>query len=164
MEQDVFESWLDEEMKRVMKNIKKNEPLTQYDKLAILIKGLSNHITHLDIEIKEGIKLAREESESRFNLVKEEISNLRKDTKEEINNLRKDTKEEFNNLRQDFNNQRNDTKEELKYLRIDMDNRFAKVTDEMKKLYTTVNTQTWRMIGTVGLIVILGKLIESFGG
>ena len=146
MEQGVFESWLDEEMKIVMNHMKKNEPLTQDDKLAILIKGLSNHITHLDIEIKEDIKLAREESENRFNLIREEFNHLRKDTKEELKSLRIDMNNRF---------------EKVTY---EMNNRFEKVTDEMKKLYTTVNTQTWRMIGTVGLIVLLGKLIESFGG
>jgi len=29
-------------------------------------------------------------------------------------------------------------------------------------LYWAINTQTWKMIGAVGLIVLLGKLIERF--
>nr|VFK11401.1 MAG: hypothetical protein BECKLPF1236A_GA0070988_100542 [Candidatus Kentron sp. LPFa]VFK27582.1 MAG: hypothetical protein BECKLPF1236C_GA0070990_100492 [Candidatus Kentron sp. LPFa] len=58
---------------------------------------------------------------------------------------------------------------EMRTLRQDMDRcfeqvdrRFEAVTDEIKQLYRAINAQTWKMIGAVGLIVLLGRLIESF--
>jgi len=33
---------------------------------------------------------------------------------------------------------------------------------EISKLYESINSQTWKMIGSIGLIVILGKLIDDY--
>nr|VFK38505.1 MAG: hypothetical protein BECKSD772F_GA0070984_102511 [Candidatus Kentron sp. SD]VFK44824.1 MAG: hypothetical protein BECKSD772E_GA0070983_104410 [Candidatus Kentron sp. SD] len=44
---------------------------------------------------------------------------------------------------------------EIRTLRQDMDRRFEAVTDEIKQLYRAINAQTWKMIGAVGLIVLL---------
>jgi len=30
-------------------------------------------------------------------------------------------------------------------------------------MYQAINNQTWKMIGAVGFIVLLGRLIENFG-
>nr|VFK30441.1 MAG: hypothetical protein BECKLPF1236C_GA0070990_101109 [Candidatus Kentron sp. LPFa] len=65
---------------------------------------------------------------------------------------------EMRTLRQDMNNLRQD----MNAMRQDMDRRFEAVTDEIKQLYRAINAQTWKMIGAVGLIVLLGRLIESF--
>nr|VFK40834.1 MAG: hypothetical protein BECKTC1821E_GA0114239_10084 [Candidatus Kentron sp. TC] len=43
-----------------------------------------------------------------------------------------------------------------------VDRRFEAITDEIKQLYRAIDVQTWKMIGAVGLIVLLGRLIESF--
>jgi seryl-tRNA synthetase len=34
---------------------------------------------------------------------------------------------------------------------------------ELRNIYAAINNQTWKMIGSVGLIVILCKLIDTFG-
>lgn len=36
-------------------------------------------------------------------------------------------------------------------------------TKNIQKIYESINNQTWKMVGAVGLIVILGKLIDTFG-
>nr|VFK35005.1 MAG: hypothetical protein BECKMB1821I_GA0114274_10954 [Candidatus Kentron sp. MB]VFK77152.1 MAG: hypothetical protein BECKMB1821H_GA0114242_11044 [Candidatus Kentron sp. MB] len=41
-----------------------------------------------------------------------------------------------------------------------MDKRFEAISNEIKQIYQAINTQTWKMIGAIGLIVLLGKLIE----
>nr|VFK80037.1 MAG: hypothetical protein BECKSD772D_GA0070982_10811 [Candidatus Kentron sp. SD] len=43
-----------------------------------------------------------------------------------------------------------------------VDRRFEAVTDEIKQLHRAINAQTWKIIGTVELIVLLGRLVESF--
>lgn len=34
---------------------------------------------------------------------------------------------------------------------------------QLTKMYEAINSQTWKMIGAVGFIVILGRLIDTFG-
>ncbi|VFM96188.1 MAG: hypothetical protein BECKG1743D_GA0114223_100463 [Candidatus Kentron sp. G] len=118
LENDIFEQWLSDEADRVLVKLKKNEPLSQDDKLIIVLKGQMNHFHHLDVELRQ-----------------------------EMHTLR----QEMHTLRQDMHT-----------LRQDMERRFEVVTDEIKQIYKVINTQTWKMIGAVGLIVLLGKLIENF--
>nr|VFK58948.1 MAG: hypothetical protein BECKTUN1418F_GA0071002_11591 [Candidatus Kentron sp. TUN]VFK67546.1 MAG: hypothetical protein BECKTUN1418E_GA0071001_11541 [Candidatus Kentron sp. TUN] len=43
-----------------------------------------------------------------------------------------------------------------------IDQRFETITMEIKHLYQAINTQTWKMIGAIGLIAVLLKLIDQF--
>nr|VFK11402.1 MAG: hypothetical protein BECKLPF1236A_GA0070988_100543 [Candidatus Kentron sp. LPFa]VFK27583.1 MAG: hypothetical protein BECKLPF1236C_GA0070990_100493 [Candidatus Kentron sp. LPFa] len=72
---------------------------------------------------------------------------------------------EIRTLREDMNTLRQDM--DQRFEQVDrrfeqVDKRFEAVTDEIKQLYRAINAQTWKMIGAVGLIVLLGRLIESF--
>jgi len=65
-----------------------------------------------------------------------------------------------------------DLRGEMIQLRQDMDKRFEqvdkrfeqvqeeikKMQEEIKKMYQAINTQTWKMIGAIGLIVVLARL------
>nr|VFJ92258.1 MAG: hypothetical protein BECKH772B_GA0070898_100277 [Candidatus Kentron sp. H]VFK00825.1 MAG: hypothetical protein BECKH772A_GA0070896_102041 [Candidatus Kentron sp. H]VFK04855.1 MAG: hypothetical protein BECKH772C_GA0070978_102151 [Candidatus Kentron sp. H] len=104
LENDLFEEWLDAEAKRVLTKLRENAPLTQDDKLVIVLKGQMNHFQHLDVELRQ----------------------------------------------------------EMTTLRRDMDKRLEAITDEIRQLYKAINAQTWKMMGAVGLIVLLGRLIEHF--
>ena len=42
-----------------------------------------------------------------------------------------------------------------------VDKQFKSVNEEFKRLYAAINTQTWRMISAIGVIVLLGRLIDS---
>jgi chaperonin cofactor prefoldin len=39
-----------------------------------------------------------------------------------------------------------------------VDKRFEQTHEELKKLYQAINSQTWKMIGAIGLIVVLARL------
>ena len=41
--------------------------------------------------------------------------------------------------------------------------KFDAMQAELNKMYQAINSQTWKMIGAVGFIVLLGRLIENFG-
>jgi len=41
--------------------------------------------------------------------------------------------------------------------------KFDAMQIELNKMYQAINNQTWKMIGAVGFIVLLGRLIENFG-
>jgi archaellum component FlaC len=42
-----------------------------------------------------------------------------------------------------------------------VDKRFEEISKEIKNIYQAINNQTWKMLGGVGLIVILGKIIDD---
>ncbi len=80
--------------------------------------------------------------------IREEIEKSRKLSSEEIKAFR----DEQNKKWDEQNKKWDENQKELKDIR-----------NEMNKIYQSINNQTWKMIGAVGLIVILGKLIDSFG-
>lgn len=41
--------------------------------------------------------------------------------------------------------------------------RFEQTQEELKKLYLAINSQTWKMIGAIGLIVVLARLAGGAG-
>ncbi len=121
--EDIFDKWLDEEAQRVLEKLRDNEPLTQDDKLIIVIKGLTNHIFHIDTELREDIKELRIDMDKRFEQVDKRFEQVDKRF------------EQF-------------------------EKHFEKMTDEIKKIYQSVNSQTWKMIGAVGPIVLLDRFFE----
>nr|VFJ55796.1 MAG: hypothetical protein BECKDK2373C_GA0170839_105011 [Candidatus Kentron sp. DK]VFK10065.1 MAG: hypothetical protein BECKLPF1236A_GA0070988_1003122 [Candidatus Kentron sp. LPFa]VFK32875.1 MAG: hypothetical protein BECKLPF1236C_GA0070990_1018411 [Candidatus Kentron sp. LPFa]VFK80059.1 MAG: hypothetical protein BECKSD772D_GA0070982_108212 [Candidatus Kentron sp. SD] len=118
LENDLFEQWLAEEAARVLAKLKNNEPLTQDDKLIIVLKGQMNHFHHLDVELRQEILTLRQDMDRRF---------------EEVN-------------------KRFDT----------ITGEIKQINEEIKRMYQAINGQTWKMIGAVGVIVLLGKVIENF--
>jgi hypothetical protein len=56
IESDIFEQWLDADAKRVVGKLTNHESLTQDDKLTVVIKSLTNHVAHLDVELRSEIK------------------------------------------------------------------------------------------------------------
>nr|VFK14015.1 MAG: hypothetical protein BECKLPF1236A_GA0070988_100983 [Candidatus Kentron sp. LPFa]VFK29924.1 MAG: hypothetical protein BECKLPF1236C_GA0070990_100984 [Candidatus Kentron sp. LPFa] len=140
LENDIFEQWLSEEANRVLVKLKNNELLSQDDKLIIVLKGQMNHFHHLDVELRQDMLALRQDMDGRFNALRQGMDRRFEVISGEVNALRQD-----------------------------MDRRFETVTDEIKQLhgeikqiYRAINTQTWKMIGAIGLIVLLGRLIENF--
>nr|VFK48760.1 MAG: hypothetical protein BECKTC1821D_GA0114238_10632 [Candidatus Kentron sp. TC] len=176
LENDIFEQWLSDEAGRVLARLKNNEPLSQDDKLIIVLKGQMNHFHHLDVELRQETLALRQDTGQRFEIITSEINTLRQDTERrfevitsEINTLRQDMDRRFevitseiNALRQDMDRRFEVIASGINTLRQDMDRRFETVTDEVKQLYRTINAQTWKMISAVGLIVLLGRVIENF--
>nr|VFK45323.1 MAG: hypothetical protein BECKTC1821E_GA0114239_10467 [Candidatus Kentron sp. TC]VFK51002.1 MAG: hypothetical protein BECKTC1821F_GA0114240_10017 [Candidatus Kentron sp. TC] len=74
---------------------------------------------------------------------------MRTDPHREITQLRTDTDRRFKKVDQRF--ERMDKR--FEQLRADMNQR-------LEQLYRAINTQTWKMIGGIGLIAVLGRLIE----
>ncbi|VFN07565.1 MAG: hypothetical protein BECKG1743E_GA0114224_112412, partial [Candidatus Kentron sp. G] len=53
---DIFGQWLSAEAQRVLAKIEADEPLTQDDKLIIVINGQMNHFHHLDVELRQDMR------------------------------------------------------------------------------------------------------------
>jgi len=53
--EDIFNNWLKKEAEKVQTKLEKEEGLTQDDKLVVIIKQQSNHISHLEADLKAGL-------------------------------------------------------------------------------------------------------------
>jgi uncharacterized protein (DUF3084 family) len=80
---------------------------------------------------------------------------LDKEIREDIQGLRSDTNKRFEQVDKRL--------EQIDKRFEQVDKRFEVMQIELQKVYQAINSQTWKMIGSVGLIVILGKLIDDFG-
>nr|VFK23006.1 MAG: hypothetical protein BECKLPF1236A_GA0070988_103653 [Candidatus Kentron sp. LPFa]VFK35569.1 MAG: hypothetical protein BECKLPF1236C_GA0070990_103933 [Candidatus Kentron sp. LPFa] len=132
LENDIFEQWLAAEAERVLAKRKNSEIITHDDKSIIVLKGQTNHFQHLDVELRQEMVALRQDMDRRFEQVQERFEQVDKRF------------EQFNK----------------RFEQVDV--RFEAMTDEIKRLYRAINAQTWKMISAVGLIVLLGKLIENF--
>nr|VFJ89144.1 MAG: hypothetical protein BECKH772A_GA0070896_100134 [Candidatus Kentron sp. H]VFJ91242.1 MAG: hypothetical protein BECKH772B_GA0070898_1001522 [Candidatus Kentron sp. H]VFJ97677.1 MAG: hypothetical protein BECKH772C_GA0070978_100153 [Candidatus Kentron sp. H] len=56
LENDIFEQWLRDEADRVLAKLKANEPITQDDKLIIVLHSQANHFHHLDVELRRNMR------------------------------------------------------------------------------------------------------------
>jgi predicted transcriptional regulator len=136
---DFFDQWLDEEAQRVQRKVKAGEGLTSDDKIVLILKGQTNHFYHLDIELRE------------------EMQAQRADFQKGLNALREDMDKRFEQVDKRF--EQVDKRIEQVDKRIEqVDKRFEEIQQELRKLYQAINTQTWKMIGAIGLIVILARL------
>nr|VFK62799.1 MAG: hypothetical protein BECKTC1821F_GA0114240_108014 [Candidatus Kentron sp. TC] len=142
----------------MLARLKNNEPLSQDDKLIIVLKGQMNHFHHLDVELRQETLALRQDTGQRFEIITSEINTLRQDTERRFEVITS----EINTLRQDMDRRFEVIASGINTLRQDMDRRFETVTDEVKQLYRTINAQTWKMISAVGLIMLLGRVIENF--
>jgi len=78
--------------------------------------------------------------------IRKDISDLDNKTMTAISDLREDTNKRFEQVDKRFEQ---------------VDKRFEKLHDELHNIYKAINNQTWKMIGSVGLIVVFSKLVES---
>ncbi len=84
-ESNIFDEYLAEESKRVLDKLRKGEePLSQDDKLIMILKSQTNHFHHLDVELRQDMKELRED-----------MKELREDMKQENRELREDMKKGF---------------------------------------------------------------------
>jgi exonuclease VII large subunit len=136
---DFFDDWLDEEALRVQAKIKSGQALDADDKVLLILKAQVNHFHHLDIDLREEIKVLREDMGQRFEQVDKRFEQVDKRF-EQVDKRFEQVDKRFEQMRED------------------MDKRFEQTQEELKKLYQAINAQTWKMIGAIGLIVVLTRL------
>lgn len=114
------------------------------DKLTIVLKGVTNHVAHLDIEICEEIQLVRKEMNVRFGTFDSEIDNVQK----HVSGLQKDVSE----LRNDVSDVRNDRIKEISEIRKDMTGMHKSISIQIIEVHQAFNNQIWKIVGALSLI------------
>ncbi|MCU0427182.1 MAG: hypothetical protein MUF71_16315 [Candidatus Kapabacteria bacterium] len=130
IETNIFEKWLDAEADRVAGKLANNENLSPDDKLTIVLKGLTNHVAHLDVELRGEISAVRTE-------LKAEIAEIRTELKGDIASFRAETDKRFERLETDVKEIRTDIKDLRK---------------EVVDIHKALNNQVWKIVGSLSLI------------
>jgi restriction endonuclease len=68
-ENDIFETWLDEKSKELVKKIGNQEKLSSEEMIILVLKAQSNHFHHLDQDMRKDMKDLREDMNKRFEQV-----------------------------------------------------------------------------------------------
>ncbi|MGI9213128.1 MAG: hypothetical protein ACR2HF_11715 [Methylococcaceae bacterium] len=158
--EDFFEKWLDEQAVIIQNKIISNETITAEDKIALILKAQANHFHHLDIEFREemqaqrtdfqfGLRVLREDMDRRFEQVDRRF--------EQVDRRFEQVDKRFEQVDKRFE-QVDKRLEQIDKRFEQVDERFKEMNDELKKMYQAINTQTWKMIGAIGLIVVLGRM------
>ncbi|MFY7999456.1 MAG: hypothetical protein ACOVSW_12740 [Candidatus Kapaibacteriota bacterium] len=93
IETNIFEQWLDAEATRVGQKLANNENLTPDDKLTIVIKGLTNHVAHLDVDLRGEIIGVQTKIDTVRSELKAEISDFRSEVNKRFEKLEADGKD-----------------------------------------------------------------------
>ena len=146
IEDDFFETWLADEANKVKGKFQKGENLSSNDMQVLILKGLTNHYHHLEIDLKTSIN----ETNERMTATSKEINDRITATSKEINDRVTATNDRVTATSKEINDRVTATSKEIN----------EKMTDGFIALHKALNNQTWKMIGFVGLIVLLGKILE----
>ena len=173
---DIFDEWLESESKSVLHKFKTNEPLSIEDKMILTLKAQTNHFHHLDQDIRKDIADLDNKTMTAIadldNKTMTAIADLDNKTMTAIADLDNKTMNAIADLDNktmnaiaDLDNKtmtaiaesRKDNNEKFEKI----DEKFEVLGNEIKNIYKAINNQTWKMLGSIGLIVVLSKLAES---
>ncbi|MDP3876905.1 MAG: hypothetical protein Q8Q50_07985 [Methylobacter sp.] len=61
-----FDDWLDSQAQKVMEKVATGEGIAPEQMMILMLKAQTNHFAHLDIDLRNEIKLLREDMDKRF--------------------------------------------------------------------------------------------------
>ena len=128
---EIFDKWLDKEAEKVIQKLTDGEKLEGEDKLILMLKAQTNHFHHLDKEIREEITLFKKESREYW------AENEKRWAENEKRWVENEKRWEENNKRWEENQR------------------------ELKKIYETINSQTWKIIGAIGTFIAISQFIGT---
>lgn len=68
-EDNIFETWLDEKSKELVRKIGNQEKLSSEEMIILVLKAQSNHFYHLDQDMRQDMRELREDMDKRFEQV-----------------------------------------------------------------------------------------------
>jgi len=61
-----FDNWLDNQAQKVMEQVANGQSISPEQMMILLLKAQTNHFSHLDIDLRNEMKLLREDMDKRF--------------------------------------------------------------------------------------------------
>jgi hypothetical protein len=71
-----FEDWLDTQAQKVMSLVVEGESISPDQMMILMLKAQTNHFAHLDIDLRNEMKLLREDMDKRFEQVDKRFEQL----------------------------------------------------------------------------------------
>jgi tetrahydromethanopterin S-methyltransferase subunit G len=152
-----FEQWLESQSQRVMQKVTEGHGIVSEELMILLLKAQTNHFAHLDQDLRNEMLELRKDQTNHF-------TQLDQDLRKEMIELRTDMDKRFEQVEKRLEQvDKRLEQADKRFEQIDkrfeqVDKRFELVQEELKKMYQAINTQTWKMIGAISLIVILARL------
>jgi len=75
---DFFEQWLDAEATKAMSKITQQETITQQEMMTLVLKAQTNHITHMEQDLRGEMIALREDMDKRFEQVEKRFQQMDK--------------------------------------------------------------------------------------
>jgi len=71
-----FDNWLDSQAQKVMEQVANGQIISPVQMMILLLKAQTNHFAHLDIDLRNEMKLLREDMDKRFEQVDRRFEQL----------------------------------------------------------------------------------------
>ena len=152
-----FDDWLNSQSQRVMHKVAEGQGIQPEEMMILMLKAQTNHFAHLDQDLRNEMIELRHDMDRRFEQVDKRFEQVDKRFEE----MRADMDKRFEQVDKRFeqvDKRFEQVDKRFEEMRRDSDKRFEQTQEELKKIYQAINGQTWKMIGAIGLIIILGRL------
>jgi uncharacterized protein (DUF3084 family) len=148
----IFDEWLDKKAYQIIEALGEGKALSSEEMMILVLKAQTNHFNHLDVDLREDMKLIREDMNSESKKLREDMKLIREDMNSESKKLRED----MQLLREDMNS-------ENKKLREDMNKRFEQVDKRFDAITTRMDRfMIWSFATTIsasGIVIAAIKLL-----
>ena len=71
-----FDDWLDGQAQKVMEKVASGEGIAPEQMMILMLKAQTNHFAHLDVDLRNEMKMLREDMDKRFEQVDKRFEQL----------------------------------------------------------------------------------------
>ena len=75
-----FDDWLDAQAQKVMEKVASGEGIAPEQMMILMLKAQTNHFAHLDVDLRNEMKMLREDMDKRFEQVDKRFEQMHTET------------------------------------------------------------------------------------
>ena len=93
-----FDNWLDSQAQKVMEQVANGQSISSEQMMILLLKAQTNHFAHLDIDLRNEMKLLREDMDKRFEQMQVETAKRFEQVDKRFEQMQVETAKRFDQL------------------------------------------------------------------
>ncbi len=82
-----FDDWLDGQAQKVMEKVASGEGLAPEQMMILMLKAQTNHFAHLEVDLRNDMKMLREDMDKRFEQVDKRFEQMHTETTKRFEQL-----------------------------------------------------------------------------
>ena len=82
-----FDNWLDTQSQKVMEQVASGQSISPDQMMILMLKAQTNHFSHLDIDLRNEMRLLREDLDKRFEQVDKRFEQMQVETAKRFDQL-----------------------------------------------------------------------------